>query len=101
MSADPHHLRNLRPRRTHVSRKVYRLPGGNEDNDLWVEEATSTDGGMVVCSVWELTPEDRALVAAGANVEVLIHGGQPPMGVALTSVPLGRCPQPDDAPDAS
>lgn len=26
----------MRPRRTHLSNRTFALPGGNEDNDLWL-----------------------------------------------------------------
>lgn len=79
----------MKPRRTHTSNQVYRLAGGNEDNDLWVhiDEAQST-----VSSVWELTAEDRALIAAGANVQLTVWGGQPPVAMRVVDTPLGKPP---------
>ena len=81
----------MKPRRTPLSTTVFRLPGGTEDNDLWVTEYGSEKGGRAIGSVWELTPEGRAEVYAGANVELVVFGGsQPPVTLRTTIVPLGR-----------
>ena len=48
-----HHPDQLRPRRTHASNEVKRLPGGNEDNDLWARVG-ETDGEPWIESTWQL-----------------------------------------------
>lgn len=85
----------MKPRRTPSSNHVFRLEGGNEDNDLWVE--VRQDGGPgptqampIICSTWELTAEEREAVAAGANVELRIWGTQPPVQLVITDTPLGK-----------
>jgi hypothetical protein len=84
----------VKPRRTHASNKVLRLPGGNEDNDLWIEHGVDEGGMSVMCSVWEPTAEERAKIAAGENVELLVWGdAHPPVAVKPTDVPLGKPPQ--------
>lgn len=82
----------MRPRRTHESTNVFRLTGGNEDNDLWVTR--TTDGGEpVLISVWEPTEAERLRIAAGENIELTTWGqGTPPIAMAVTDVPLGRKP---------
>lgn len=84
----------MKPRRTHDSNRVYRLAGGNEDNDLWVMETFDSENPAVtvILSVWEPTDAERALIAAGANVELAVWGGQPPVAVQVTEVPLGKAP---------
>lgn len=83
----------MKPRRTHRSTTVFRLEGGNEDNDLWVEPCED-DGTPVLSSVWEPSPAERAKIAAGENVELLVWGGQPPVALSVTDVPLGKPPNP-------
>lgn len=50
------------------------------------------DGACV--SLWEATPEERAAIAAGANIWLHVHSGrtQPPVGLAV-----GKAPEPDAA----
>lgn len=78
----------LKPRRTHLSNLVWRLEGGNEDNDLW----TVTDG-ETVRSTWVPTDEQRARIAAGENIELVVWGGQPPVVMRLDSTPIGAPPE--------
>ena len=80
----------MKPRRTIDSNQVFRLSGGTEDNDLWARVCQDRDGLPLVSSVWELSDDDRAAVAAGANIELLVWGGQPPVALATTTVKLGR-----------
>lgn len=97
----------MKPRRTHFSNQVFRLEGGTEDNDLWVH-ATETEGGEpVLCSTWEPTIEERALGAAGGQVELIVWGaGTPPVAIRAVNYPLGAPPRPlpterhDDAADS-
>lgn len=82
---------DLRPRRTHLSNRVYRLPGGTEDNDLWTRVTETEDGSPVICSTFVLTDEQRKRVAAGENVELIIWGNaQPPVALRLDDTPLGK-----------
>lgn len=81
----------MRPRRTPTSNKVFRLEGGNEDNDLWCEHALTTDGRPVILSTWELTDAERELVTKGANIELCVFSGvTPPVSLAVTIVSLGK-----------
>jgi hypothetical protein len=81
----------MRARRTVESNQVFRLPGGTEDNDLWVRRALDSGGRPVICSVWELDEDERAAIAAGANVELVVWGdGTPPVAMHTTTVALGR-----------
>lgn len=82
----------MKPRRTPSSNRVYRLAGGTEDNDLWVCETFDSlqPAQTVVCSVWELTDDERQRVADGENIELAVWGGQPPVALQVTAEPLGR-----------
>lgn len=80
----------MKPRRTIESNCVYSLEGGTEDNDLWAEQATDQYGNLVVCSVWVPTEAERRMIAEGHNIELRIFGGQPPVAMVVTDVPLGR-----------
>lgn len=87
----------LRPRRTHDSNFTFRLPGGTEDNDLWVKiEDRGVPGYQRFVSTWELTDEQRQAIADGANIDLIVWGqGHPAVAVAVSHVPLGRKPEPD------
>jgi hypothetical protein len=81
----------MRPRRTHESNQVFRLVGGTEDNDLWVTRTVTEDGAPVICSTWEPTDDERAAIADGANVELIVWGdGTPPVAMSTTTVALGK-----------
>ena len=83
----------MRARRTHYTTRVFRLPGGTEDNDLWVYDMPDNDGDNVICSVWVPTDEERAAIASGENVRLMIWGyGIPPLAIDTTDEPLGRDP---------
>lgn len=80
----------MRARRFYSANAVFKLVGGNEDNDLWVERRD--DGyGPQIRSVWELTDDERARIVAGANVELITIGdGTPPLMMGVTDEPLGK-----------
>jgi hypothetical protein len=82
----------VKPRRTPNSNQVFHLPGGNEDNDLWVERTVS-EQGPCLRSVWELTADERRRVADGENVYLVVWGtGTPPVALGVTDDPLGAEP---------
>ena len=84
----------MRPRRTHFTNRVLELPGGNEDNALWYYAEQTDEGQTVICSVWEPSPEERAAIARGENVRLLVwwNGAFPPVAIDLTDEPLGKAP---------
>lgn len=80
----------MNPRRTPDSNTVFRLVGGTEDNDLWVEKRID-DHHPVIVSVWELTGAERDDITHGANIELTVWGdGTPPVALRCTSVALGK-----------
>lgn len=84
----------MKPRRTRFTDRVFRLPGGTEDNDLWVYDLEDNDGNHLICSVWEPSPEERAAIASGENVRLIIWGrGLPPIAMDTTDEPLGKRPE--------
>lgn len=89
----------MKPRRTVVSNGVFRLDGGTEDNDLWVTHYPD-EGGLdtVIGSTWQPTDEERAAIAAGANIELLVWGGQPPVALRLSTYDLGKAPEAAEGP---
>ena len=83
----------LKPRRTYLSNRVFVLPGGNEDNDLWARIVTDEDECPVICSTFVPSDEQRERIAAGENVELMIWGAaQPPIAMRLDDTPLGKPP---------
>lgn len=80
------------PVRFEGATQKFTLDGGTSENDLWTEvceDATGgpLDGAQVVASVWQPTDEERDLIAAGANIELRIWGGQPPVALLVTQTP--------------
>jgi hypothetical protein len=90
----------VKPRRTHSSDQVFRLAGGTEDNDLWVTlYPADEDSGPAIGSTWEPTDEERAAIAAGANIELVIWGtAQPPVALRLSPYERGRPPAEEGGP---
>ena len=83
----------MRARRTHNTSRVFRLPGGTEDNDLWVYDIVDGEGNHVIASVWEPSRKERDLIFAGENIRLLVWGdGIPPFAMDLTDEPLGKAP---------
>lgn len=73
----------MKPRRVPTSNFTFTLPGGNEDNDLWVEK-TDLDGAPAIISTWELDDDERAAIAAGGTLELAVWGaGHPPVSLAV------------------
>jgi hypothetical protein len=83
----------MKPRRTVVSTRVFRLEGGNEDNDLWVTDYGPDEGGPCLGSTWVPTDAERAAIADGANLEMVVWGtGHPPVALRLSTYALGKRP---------
>ena len=73
----------MRPRCTPETTVVFRLQGGNEDNDLWGKRGRE-DGFPFVESVWELDDDERAAIAAGGTVELRVYTEvTPPVSLAI------------------
>jgi len=81
----------MKPRRTVHSTRALTLPGGTEDNDLWIYNMPDEQGNNVICSVWEPTPQQRDAIAKGENIRLLVWGrGHPPVAMDTTDEPLGK-----------
>jgi hypothetical protein len=82
------------PRRFQGALAVWELEGGNEDNSLWAMNHEVNDsilGPMLaVTSVFVPTDEQRHAIANGENIALTVLGGQPPVMVRLTDVPIGK-----------
>lgn len=88
----------MRARRTETSHHPIRLPGGNEDNDLWVRRELDGRGSALMASVWEPSGSERAEIATGANVELVVWGTvHPPVMVRTTLEQAKSNPQRLDA----
>lgn len=71
----------MKPRKTPTSTMVYRLPGGNEDNDLWAERDAAAG---TILSTWELDDDERRRIAEGGTVDLVVWGtGHPPVALAI------------------
>jgi len=85
----------MRARRTHNSTHVFTLQGGNEDNDLWGYYVPVEDNPNlgVLATVWTPTDEERARIAGGENIRLLMWVRRPfPVAMDLTDEPIGRNP---------
>ena len=72
---------------------MFRLPGGTEDNDLWVYDLDDGAGNHVIASVWEPTEEERDMICDGANIRLLVWGnGMAPVAMDTTDESLGKAP---------
>jgi hypothetical protein len=84
----------MKSRRFPAANRVYELTGGNEDNWLYVEESelpVEHLGNRPTCrSLWVPSKADRELIADGANISLLIVGGQPPVMLQVTDEQPGR-----------
>lgn len=83
----------MRARRTIHTDCVYGLPGATEDSDLWTYVVTTNDGPGIA-SVWVPTDSERAAIAAGENIRLIVFGTKlPPVLLDLTDEPLGKAPK--------
>ena len=83
----------MKARRTHFTTRVFVLPGGNEDNDLWVYDVADNEGHQVIASVWVPTIEERRAIAAGENIRLLVWTDRmPPVAMDTTDEPIGKKP---------
>lgn len=81
----------MKPRRTPASNQVFRLDGGTEDNDLWVERTVDGHGSAVICSVWVPSHFERLQLAGHCNLELIVWGAEhPPVALVVTEVQPGR-----------
>lgn len=99
----------MNPRRVPSSNHVVGLPGGTEDNDLHVRTGVSWPnlaaddpcaGQPYTAAVFEPDPVERAAIATGANVELVILGTRvPPLILGVTrEQPLSRPQRVNDGP---
>lgn len=73
------------------------MEGGTEDNDLWAhfvpQEAKGHLVVNVLATVWVPTDEERARIAAGSNIRLLMMARRPqPVEMDLTDEPIGKKP---------
>lgn len=99
----------MRPRRTPASNTALELAGGTEDNTLHArvgiaypglaDDDPGHDQPFISC-VFEPDQAERAAIASGANVELVIFGQQmPPVSLATTrEQPLSRPQRTIDGP---
>lgn len=86
----------MKPRRTPDSNQVFRLPGGTEDNDLWVRLTVDQHDDDVIESVWQPNDLERRMLAEGAHVRLVVWGrAHPPVAVGVYQGELGA-PRPPE-----
>ncbi|MEA2495536.1 MAG: hypothetical protein QOJ29_3447 [Thermoleophilaceae bacterium] len=84
----------MRPRRTVNSNSVFKLQGGTEDNDLWVQRDKLDGIEDVIISTWVPSDDERQRIANGENVDLIVWGhGHPPVAMRVTDVALRGVPR--------
>jgi hypothetical protein len=74
----------MESRKTNSCNFIWKLPGGDERNNLHGYHGADDRGNKVCVGVFIPTPEERAQIAAGGNIGVVIWGETvPPMGVIV------------------
>lgn len=69
---------------TPFTNMTFKLPGGTTANDLPVEVTTDAEENPVLLTTWQLDDEERARVARGEPIELLVWGsGHPPVTVRV------------------
>lgn len=76
------------PIRTPTSNLVYKGDGG-EIADLHCERRRVDGGHTAIFSTWKPTDEERAWIAAGANVEIGIYHVEPIPPISVTATMAG------------
>lgn len=78
----------MNPIQTADTNTVFTLPGGTEENNLPLNK-TIRDGYNVNISTWQPSDDERAILADGGNVELMVYGiAHPP--VSIIAVPAER-----------
>ena len=74
----------MQQRKVPTSNHVFELPGGNEDNSLFVEAHLDEAGNPVTTSVWVPDDDERERLAAGGTIELHVWGtGTPPVALSV------------------
>lgn len=83
----------MRPIRTAETNRTFVGPPGVGDLPVLIGEDTT--GQLAIRSTWDLEPEERAAIAAGANVALTVWVVQVPVRLEVVDLPgVG-----DDAPE--
>jgi hypothetical protein len=78
----------MKPVETESTNAVFKLPGGTDMNDLPLTRMPSDQGDCLV-SVWELTDDERRVIAEGSRIELIVWGGAHPPVALRTEVEAG------------
>ena len=74
----------MKARRTTETNRCFVLPGGNEDNDLWVQDAVDPGGHPVICSYWFPNDDEKQRIMNDEAIELIVWGnGHPPVALAV------------------
>lgn len=85
----------MKSERTQSCDFVWKLPGGDESNDLHGYHTMDEYGNMICVGIFVPTDEERQKIAAGENIGVAVWGKTvPPMTVIIDDAPLGPPPPP-------
>lgn len=71
----------MKPIKTNHTDKVFKLIGGAEENDLWVDADRQQ---KTLTSTWHPDESDLAILNAGGSIELCVWGfGHPPVSLAV------------------
>lgn len=63
---------------------IFRLVGGTDENNLHVERALDSGQQPVLVSTWELSDEERDLLASGSRIQLVVWGlTHPPVALRV------------------
>jgi hypothetical protein len=74
----------MKPIKTPETNVVFKLPGGTDENNLPVYMGNNEHDEKVIISTWELSDEERKVIAEGGMVSLCVWGdGTPPVSLAV------------------
>lgn len=76
----------MKPIRTALTNRIFKLEGGTEENDLPVEACEDEAENTILVSTWKLSADERRAIYAGKNIELLVWGtAHPPVAIRLAN----------------
>lgn len=80
----------MKPRRTPKTTTCLELPGGNEDNYLWMFPTVDVNDKPLMVTFWEPNAKERAAIARGEKITLICWGKRhPPIAMTVESLLYG------------
>lgn len=76
----------MKPIQTKYSNRIFKLPGGTEENDLPLEQTTDEDNNTILISTWELSDTELDDIEATGKIQLVVWGvGTPPVSLRVVT----------------